>query len=44
VDWFDTLDNIYDTVEVYAKFAGTGDFPAAVSKQYTVFIREKAYL
>jgi hypothetical protein len=23
VDWFDTLDNIYDTVEVYAKFPGT---------------------
>ncbi|UCH37452.1 MAG: DUF1508 domain-containing protein [Candidatus Bathyarchaeota archaeon] len=44
VDWFDTLDNIYDTVEVYAKFPGTRDFPAAVSKQYTVFIREKAYL
>ena len=44
VDWFDTLDNIYDTVEVYAKFPGTSDFPAAVSKQYTVFIREKVYL
>ena len=43
VDWFDTLDNIYDTVEVYAKFPGTRDYPAAVSKQYTVFIREKAY-
>jgi len=44
VDWFDTLDNIYDTVEVYAKFPGTRDYPAAVSKQYTVFIREKVYL
>jgi uncharacterized protein YegP (UPF0339 family) len=44
VDWFDTLDNIYDTVEVYAKFPGTREYPAAVSKQYTVFIREKAYL
>jgi hypothetical protein len=44
VDWFDTLDNVYDTLEVYAKFPGTSDFPAAVSKQYTVFIREKAYL
>ena len=44
VDWLDTLDNIYDTVEVYAKFPGTSEYPAAVSKQYTVFIREKAYL
>jgi uncharacterized protein YegP (UPF0339 family) len=44
VDWLDTLDNIYDTVEVYAKFPGTREYPAAVSKQYTVFIREKAYL
>jgi uncharacterized protein YegP (UPF0339 family) len=44
VDWFDTLDNIYDTVEIYAKFPGTSAYPAAVSKQYTVFIREKVYL
>jgi hypothetical protein len=44
VDWFDTLDNIYDTVEVYAKFPGTSAHPSAVSKQFTVFIREKAYL
>ena len=44
VDWFDTLDNIYDTLEAYAKFPGTTEYPAAVSKQYTVFIREKVYL
>jgi uncharacterized protein YegP (UPF0339 family) len=44
VDWFDTVDNIYDTVEVYAKFPGTSAHPSAVSKQFTVFIREKAYL
>jgi uncharacterized protein YegP (UPF0339 family) len=44
VDWFDTLDNVYDTLEAYAKFPGTSEYPAAVSKQYTVFIREKAYL
>jgi hypothetical protein len=44
VDWFDTVNNIYDTVEVYAKFPGTSEYQAAVSKQYTVFIREKVYL
>jgi uncharacterized protein YegP (UPF0339 family) len=44
VDWFDTLDNVYDTLEAYAKFPGTSEYPAAVSKQFTVFIREKAYL
>lgn len=44
VDWFDTVDNVYDTVEVYAKFSGDPVHPAAVSKQYTVFIREKVYL
>ncbi len=43
VDWFDTVSNIYDTVEAYARFPGARGLPAAVSRQYTFFVRERVY-
>jgi uncharacterized protein YegP (UPF0339 family) len=42
VDWLDITHNIYDTVEVYARFPGSSRYQPAMSKQYTVFLRERA--
>jgi hypothetical protein len=40
VDWLDTMDNVFDTVEVYARFEGTPRYQPAISKQYTFFVRD----
>jgi uncharacterized protein YegP (UPF0339 family) len=36
--FIDRIPNVFDTVEVYAKFTGTPSFQTAKSKQYTLFI------
>jgi uncharacterized protein YegP (UPF0339 family) len=39
---FDNIPNVFDTVEVYAKFTGTPSFQPAKSKQYTLFISKSS--
>jgi uncharacterized protein YegP (UPF0339 family) len=36
--FIDRIPNVFDTVEVYAKFSGSSSFQPAKSKQYTLFI------
>jgi uncharacterized protein YegP (UPF0339 family) len=36
--FIDRIPNVFDTVEVYAKFTGTPSFQPAKSQQYTLFI------
>jgi hypothetical protein len=40
--FIDRIPNVFDTVEVYAKFSGTPSFQPSKSKQYTLFISKSS--
>ncbi|MCW4039281.1 MAG: DUF1508 domain-containing protein [Candidatus Bathyarchaeota archaeon] len=40
--FIDRIPNVFDTVEVYAKFTGSSSFQPAKSKQYTLFISKSS--